>query len=381
MLAVVGCLLGLCLNQTGPGLAQATSSVDTRAEQASAAAIASFAGPGHVDTAVVSWEGSDWLATAVGTDEAAAKRYPMSATVDVQVFRWVDGAWAVQGVVSLADLGGPPPIELHVSAVALAGLGGPNFEVTATQYGLTSAAVIAAIDGSWRAVPFALPGGGSDTVIDGTVNGGRVGRITTFCAPCTVQPAPTKWYQYERGAFAPAAEPGPPPPCRLGALPGGTGAVTRHGGQVTYTKLSCQGGFALATGAQGGHQVAVLFQRIGTTWSQLAGNDQIDWAAGEYGLQLSVLQDLAAHVGPAAKPAVAAASIFGHDADIANYPEYPAADSSVVERDNAQWFAAAGQADGPRAGFVASIYRWDGSAWAKVGSAPLQLPDLNGPGR
>ena len=29
---------------------------------------------------------------------------------------------------------------------------------------------------------------------------------------------------------------------------------------------------------------------------------------------------------------------------------------------------------------MASIYRWSGSGWSKVGSAGLQLPDVNGPG-
>jgi hypothetical protein len=44
---------------------------------------------------VVNWHGNDWLATAVEPDETAANDEPSSTTVDVQVFRWVDNAWAV----------------------------------------------------------------------------------------------------------------------------------------------------------------------------------------------------------------------------------------------------------------------------------------------
>jgi len=140
-LGVAACLVGLCLGPGGLSVAQATSGAGSQAERSSAATIAAFAGPGHVDTGVVNWHGNDWLATAVEPDETAANDEPLSTTVDVQVFRWVDNAWAVQGVMSLPGLGGPNPLAFHIVAVALSGSAGPNFEVTATQYDITFAVV------------------------------------------------------------------------------------------------------------------------------------------------------------------------------------------------------------------------------------------------
>jgi hypothetical protein len=91
--------------------------------------------------------------------------------------------------------------------------------VTATQYDITFATFIAPSDGSWNEVPFLPSPSVVDTVIGGTLNDGRVGRVTTVCYPCTVEPTPSEWYRYLRGGLVPAPEPGPPP-CRLGALPG-----------------------------------------------------------------------------------------------------------------------------------------------------------------
>ncbi len=82
-------------------------------------------------------------------------------------------------------LGGPPPLTLHPRAVALSGSVGPNFEVTGTQYGIAFATFIAPSDGSWSAVPFLPSFSVVDTIIGGTVNDGRVGRVTAVCYPCT----------------------------------------------------------------------------------------------------------------------------------------------------------------------------------------------------
>ncbi|HET9060085.1 MAG TPA: hypothetical protein VFN61_09210 [Acidimicrobiales bacterium] len=368
----LGALGATTAGVTSVGVAQAVPSAVPPAEAISAADLVRILGPVHADSGIVRWGGGDWYATAVQPPVVGQNA---STAVDVQIYRWNGGAWAVQGYLSVPDLGAVPPSRLKVAPVRVSGLAGPTFEISTAGYGGVEASIVAAVGRAWRTVPFPGPSGLVGVVNGGAVSGGRVGEVTPTCYYlCTYQPAPSQWYQYQQGKFMPAAEPGPAPRCTLAALPPMSFGPSAT---VAFTKLACAGNLALATGTQRTRRTAVLFQRSGLAWHSLAETDQIATVASEEGLPLGPLEYLASHVGDVAKPAIAALVIY--DQDVGNAKGGPLADSAIVDQAGGQWFVVS--APSPRRdGYRADIYRWDRKAWALRGSAPLALPDVNGAG-
>lgn len=368
--------------------AQAGSRSASRAEKAAAANISAVLGPGHAGSGIVPWAGRDWLATAVQPYGSQQYTADDDATlVDVQVFGWDGTAWAVQGMLSVADLGSVPSVPLHVRAVALAGLPGPNFEVSAGPWGAGTVSVVAAVHGAWRALPFLAQYGRTTTVGGGAVSAGLVA-VTNLCSPCQANSASSLWYRYTGGAFKQASPPGPAPSCTPSSLPGaswpgGAGSVFRVAPQVEYGKVACADGFALAIGQQAGHEVAVLFHRLGTMWSQLATTDEIPPVAVADHLDVRALARLGAQLGGPAAAATAAALIGGEAMEVQQEIPFGWVISAMVERAGRSWVATGGLAPTRKGGPVvqaAMVYRWTGKCWLRVGTVPLGVPTGMAPG-
>jgi hypothetical protein len=378
-------VVGMTMFSAQAVIAQASSGAASRAEQASAANIAEVLGPGHATSGIVVWGGNDWLATAVESYSAAESSEDYEPVpVSIEVFRWDGGAWAVEGAISVADLGSGPSGDLVVRAASVLGLAGPNFEVADGPFGSTSVAIVAAVDGAWRAVPFATSDGKTTIIYGGLVSGGLV-EVDNQCYPCTAKEPPAFWYRFLNGAFRITAEPGPPPPCTLGALHDSSVSGLPAASAVTYAKVACEDGLALATGEQAGHQVALLFQRLGTVWAQLAVTDQIPSVVTTDSLDVSVLVHLSAVVGGAASAPVAAAAISPQATTATSHGEqgFPWVTSPMAAGDGSLWVATAGptgHGTGNTPSNVATVYRWTGSRWDLAGTVPTDLIAGMGPG-
>jgi hypothetical protein len=146
---------------------------------------------------------------------------------------------------------------------------------------------------------------------------------------------------------------------------------------LELTKFACADGWALATGTGAGYtgRVVGLFEADKTSWRtvELDNGDSLGSGPGIYDIPLSLLQHLAAALGPGVRPALATAALIAVPA-MTGWPYL----NGVITADGAQWYVAekpTGSVEAPQAD--ASVYRWSGTAWAKQGQVDRVPPSLN----
>jgi hypothetical protein len=146
---------------------------------------------------------------------------------------------------------------------------------------------------------------------------------------------------------------------------------------LELTKFACADGWALAVGTGAGFtgQVVGLFEQDKSDWSvvQLDNGDSLGSDPGIYDIPLSLLQQLAADLGPQLRPALATAALIASPAMGGGLYV-----NGVITADGAQWCVAEkpiGSSATP--GADATIYRWSGTAWVKQGEVDRVPPSLN----
>jgi hypothetical protein len=290
----------------------------------------------------------------------------------VTVYRWLTAGWTKQGAASgyVGPIGGC----CGIAAVFLTGSHDPDFALTGGGAADTLwLSIVSDVSGHWQLVPFEY--GYSDSTV---VNGDPAahGVYTEVDASSSATGPTTGLYEtYQSGAFRPAKPPGASPPCSLSAL-----QMAADPGELEVldlTKFACADGWALAEGTGAGFtgQVVGLFNADKSNWSvvELDNGNSLGSFPGIYDIPLSLLQELAAGLGPQLRPALATASLVASPA-MGGYLYV----DGVITADGAQWYIAerpVGSAATP--GADASVYRWSGTAWVKQGQVDKVPVSLN----
>ncbi len=290
----------------------------------------------------------------------------------VYVYRWLSAGWTEQGAVRgwVGPIGGC----CGIAAVFLTGSREPDFALTGGGAADTLwLSIVSDVSGHWQLVPFDY--GYSDTTV---VNGSPAahGVYTEVDASSSAGGPTTGMYEtYQDGAFRPAATPGVSAPCNLPAL-----QLAADPGELAVLELdkfACADGWALAVGTGAGYtgQVVGLFEAGKSKWStvQLDNGDSLGSYPGIYDLPLSLLQQLAAGLGPGLRPALATAGLIASPA-MTGFLYV----NGVITADGSQWYVLekpTGSSDSP--GAEASIYRWSGTAWVKQGEVDRVPQSLN----
>jgi hypothetical protein len=151
---------------------------------------------------------------------------------------------------------------------------------------------------------------------------------------------------------------------------------------LDLTKFACADGWALAVGTGAGFTgpVVGLFEAGKSNWDvvQLDNGNSLGSDPGIYDIPLSLLQQLAAGLGPQLRPALATAPLIASPA-MGGYLYV----NGVITSDGGQWYVAekpVGSAATP--GADATVYRWSGTAWVKQGEVdkvPVSLDYFQAP--
>ncbi len=251
-----------------------------------------------------------------------------------------------------------------IAAVFLTGSPEPDFALTGGGAADTLwLSIVSDVSGHWQLVPFDY--GYSDTTV---VNGSPAahGVYTEVDASSSAAGPTTGLYEtYQDGAFRPAVAPGVSAPCNLSAL-----QLAADPGELAVLELdkfACADGWALAVGTGAGYtgQVVGLFEAAKSKWSavQLDNGDSLGSDPGIYDVPLSLLQKLAAGLGPGLRPALATAALIASPA-MTGFLYV----NGVITADGSQWYVLekpTGSSDSP--GAEALVYRWSGTVWVKQG--------------
>ena len=300
---------------------------------------------------------------------ATVSPYP-DGTVDV--YRWLSAGWTEQGAVRgwIGPIGGC----CGIAAVFLTGSPEPDFALTGGGAADTLwLSIVSDVSGHWRLVPFDY--GYSDTTV---VNGSPAahGVYTEVDASSSAAGPTTGMYEtYQDGTFRPAVAPGVPAPCNLSAL-----QLAADPGELAVLELdkfACADGWALAVGTGAGYtgQVVGLFEAANSKWSvvQLDNGDSLGSGPGIYDVPLSLLEKLAARLGPGLRPALATAALIASPV-----PTGLLYVNGVITADGSQWYVLekpTGSSDSP--GADALVYRWSGTVWVKQGQVDRLPQSLN----
>jgi len=290
----------------------------------------------------------------------------------VYVYRWLSAGWTEQGAVRgwVGPIGGC----CGIAAVFLTGSPEPDFALTGGGAADTLwLSIVSDVSGHWQLVPFDY--GYADTTV---VNGSPAahGVYTEVDASSSAAGPTTGMYEtYQDGAFRPAAPPGETAPCNLSAL-----QLAADPGELAVLELdkfACADGWALAVGTGAGYtgQVVGLFEAAKSKWSavQLDNGDSLGSDPGIYDIPLSLLQKLAAGLGPGLRPALATAALIASPA-MTGFLYV----NGVITADGSQWYVlekTTGSSDSP--GAEASVYRWSGTVWVKRGQVDRVPQSLN----
>ncbi len=340
-----------------------------------AAREASLRAPGSYSASqVLHAGGGTWLVLAGANSADNLSSVTSSPYPDgtLRVYRWSASGWSEQGTVT----GWMGPISgcCGISALFLTGSHDPDFAMTGGGAGDTNwFSVISDAGGDWHLVPFDY--GYTDTTV---VNGGPAGHgVATEVDATSSAAGPTTWLfeTYRRGAFQPATSPGPQPACGLSEL---EAAASVRAPAVAFTASACADGWAVAVGTRAGHQgqLVGLFNAMDAKWHlvELDNGDSLGSDPGIYDIPLSLLRELAAHFGPALRPELATAPLIATQA-MTGQPYV----NGIITAGGAQWFIA----EKPTGGVVgqpeamATIYRWSGSGWLRLGAVDRVPASLN----
>jgi hypothetical protein len=233
--------------------------------------------------------------------------------------------------------------------------------------------MVSDVSGHWRLVPFEY--GYSDTTV---VNGSPAahGVYTEVDASSSAAGPTTSMFEtYQGGAFRPALPPGPSAPCSLFALQ--TAADPGELAVLELSKFACADGWALALGSGAGFtgQVVGLFETGKSSWDvvELDNGNSLGSDPAIYDIPLSLLDQLAAGLGPQLRPALATASLIAAPA-MGGYLYL----NGVIVADGAEWFIGekpVGSAATP--GADATVYRWSGTTWVEQGQVDRVPKSLN----
>ena len=290
----------------------------------------------------------------------------------VYVYQWLSAGWTEQGAVRgwVGPIGGC----CGIAAVFLTGSPEPDFALTGGGAADTLwLSIVSDVSGHWQLVPFDY--GYADTTV---VNGSPAahGVYTEVDASSSAGGPTTGLFEtYQGGAFRPARPPGPSAPCNLSAL-----QLAADPGELAVLELdkfACADGWALAVGTGAGYtgQVVGLFEAGNAKWSavQLDNGDSLGSDPGIYDVPLSLLQQLASGLGAGLRPALATAALIATPGTGGwSYV------NGVMTADGAQWYVAekpTGSSASP--GAEASVYRWSGTVWVKLGQVDRVPPSLN----
>ncbi|HET9058444.1 MAG TPA: hypothetical protein VFN61_00875 [Acidimicrobiales bacterium] len=371
---IVGVLAAVALTAMDPPTSTASAAAARSSQQmfgaaevGSLAAAAAGLGSDHASTGPFAWDGQSWAALAAPVSNGSTY---------VEVLRWNQGAWALQGAVVIADLYAivQAPLSLREVAIGEPATAAPVIEVLTGASAAQEAAFVAETGQVLATIPFAVPGGvRQDTVVGGLVSDGAVGDESALSGATVAQwPVPLHWYRLDAGEFRPAPEPGPAPECTTGALP----ASGIPGG--SYTRVNCHGDYALAvTSTPAGAQVPVLFERAGISWVKVVAGQSLVTTTTAYVVPAKIVQQLAAGFGPQVQPFVQAYALCAHVQALTR-PDFPgmgpdAACSAVVAYRNGLWFVSA--VAPLRSGSSSmTVYRWQGQSWTVSG----RLTDVPG---
>jgi len=320
--------------------------------------------------------GETWLVLA----RANSADNPGTATTSpypdgtLRVYRWSASGWRDLGAVT----GWMGPISsgcCGISALFLTGSHDPDFAMAGGGAGDTDwFSVVSDVAGHWHLVPFDY--GYADTTV---VNGGPAGHgVATEVDATSSAAGPTTWLfeTYRRGAFQPARSPGRQPSCGLAGLK--AAADSGRAPTVGFTASACADGWAIAAGASGGHegQLVGLFNAREAKWHvvELDNGDDLGSDPGIYDIPLSLLRQLAAHLGPTLRPELATAPLIATPA-MTGQPYV----NGIISAGGALWFIAekpTGSLIG-RPEAMATVYRWSGSGWLRQGAVNRVPTSLN----
>jgi hypothetical protein len=300
---------------------------------------------------------------------AAVSPYPDGT---VTVYRWLSKGWTEQGAATgyVGPIGGC----CGIAAVSLTGSHDPDFALSGGGAADTLwLSIVSDVSGHWQLVPFEY--GYSDSTV---VNGSPAahGVYTDVDASSSAAGPTTSMFEtYQGGVFRPALPPGPSAPCSLPAL-----QIAADPGELAVLELSkfaCADGWALAVGTGAGFtgQVVGLFEAGKSDWDvvELDNGNSVGSYPGIYDIPLSLLDQLAAGLGPELRPALATASLITTPA-MGGYFSL----DGVITADGAQWYVAEkpiGSAAAP--GADATVYRWSGTGWVEQGQVDRVPKSLN----
>jgi hypothetical protein len=324
---------------------------------------------------VLSARGQTWFVLS-GPDASTSANASVTASPypdgTVRIYRWSSAGWAQQGVVEgwFGPIGGC----CGIAAVSLTGSRDPDFALMGGGAADTNwLAVVSDAGGRWHLVPFDY--GYSDTTV---VNGepGARGVYTQVDASSAAGGPTTGLFEtYQDGVFRPANPPGPSAPCSLSALQ--TAADPGQLAVLELTKSACADGWALAVGTGAGYtgQVVGLFEAGKSTWNtvELDNGDSVGSYPGIYDIPLSLLEHLAAGLGPGLRPALATAALIASPPMTGELYV-----NGVIVADGHDWYVVekpTGSVEGP--GANALVYQWSGTAWLKLGHVDHVPPSLN----
>ena len=261
-----------------------------------------------------------------------------------------------------------------IAAVFLTGSPEPDFALTGGGAADTLwLSIVSDVSGHWQLVPFDY-GYANTTVVNGSP--AAHGVYTEVDASSSAGGPTTGLYEtYQDGAFRPAVAPGVSAPCNLSAL-----QLAADPGELAVMELdkfACADGWALAVGTGAGFtgQVVGLFEAAKSKWSsvQLDNGDSLGSDPGIYDVPLSLLQKLAAGLGPGLKSALATAALIASPA-MTGFLYV----NGVITADGSQWYVLekpTGSSDSP--GAEALVYRWSGTVWVKQGQVDRLPQSLN----
>jgi|SRR5665213_120242 len=307
--------------------------------------------------------------SSTGSQERSVQAHPYPEST-VSIYRWASGAWQQQARIR----GWIGPFTLNVVRASLTGSKDPDFVTLAGEAADTTwLAVISHVGGKWHIVPFEY-GYGLTTVVNGSPM--AHGILTYVDATASASGPTTQLYEtYKDGAFRPAPPTGRSPACNsawLDATAAGDGLNL-----VSFSKVACAAGWAMAVGTGGGYsgQVVGLFDENKGNWSVavLDNGENLGADTGIYDIPESLLLHLGSQLGQSLRPALATAALI--DEPVLSGLDYQ---GGVIAADGSLWFVgetATGEFDSP--GANATVYRWSGSRWVALGTIDHVPSTLN----
>jgi hypothetical protein len=202
-------------------------------------------GSSYVDTRVVYRQHQKWFAIALEPSRAIRRHH----NLDVYVYRWRDGSWALDGTVS-ADFTTPHP-EGPVFWPNQEWVGGtaPGFSFSPGVSSGEWTLVISREGGTWHVLPFHTALGGDAATVE--VDHGTRTHFYSY-----VSPHRYGIYRYRNGALVSGAAQADPTCDRQNLVPS----------RWTSPKVACGYGWALVTGTTRGRQKVDVFRAVGSHW-------------------------------------------------------------------------------------------------------------------